>query len=702
MARGRLPIELGARLLSLTLFWTPAGLAERLPIKTYTTADGLARDSINRIVSDTHGFLWFCTEEGLSRFDGYQFSNYTTADGLPHQTVLDFLESQRGDFWVATAGGLCRFNPKPARGPKGMEPRFTVYHPGNDRKTWFVRTLLEDHAGVIWCGTSGGLFRMDRTDNSWTFHEVDIGLRDETPDSRRVYALTEDRDGGLWIGSSGLIRRRPDGRTERYTREQGLPDDWVHSLFTDGDGQIWVGTYTGLVQLKFSRPALGSAIAFAEISKDGRRPYTVKRMVQASAGTIWLATTSGLIRLDRSAGGEWNWSRTYTSDHGLAFTSLGALAQDRDGNLWLGGLGGAMKLPRNGFTTYTHEDGLASAGQTMGLNGLGEAYFSANPGIIQSFRSGRFVHHLRLNIPPAAYVSFWGSPHLHRDRAGEWWAGTSQGLYRFPKADTIEQLARLQPKAVYTKKNGLEYNAVFRFYEDRKGDIWISTHDDPFFGLNRWERATGVIHDYTNSGVMPNLREKGLIDSFGEDHAGGLWMGLYRWPGGLLRYRDGRFKLFTAADGVPEGSIDQIYCDHAHRLWIATGGGAIRIDNPTADPPRFRLLNTTTVPQLSSNSVNNITEDRWGRIYFGTGRGIDRLDPETGQTKHYTSADGVPHTDLYYSFQDRAGTLWFSTQNHLLRLDPDRDPIETPPAIMIRGLRIAGQVYHVSDLGEAA
>jgi len=406
--------------------------------------------------------------------------------------------------------------------------------------------------------------------------------------------------------------------------------------------------------------------------------------------------------LDRGAGGEWNWSRTYTSDHGLAFTSLGALAQDRDGNLWLGGLSGAMKLPRNGFTTYTHEDGLASAGQTMGLDGLGEAYFSANPGIIQSFRSGRFVHHLRLNIPPAAYVSFWGSPHLHRDRAGEWWAGTSQGLYRFPKADTIEQLARLQPKAVYTKKNGLEYNAVFRFYEDRKGDIWISTHDDPFYGLNRWERATEVIQNYTNSGVMPNLREKGLIDSFGEDHAGGLWMGLYRWPGGLLRYRDGRFKLFTAADGVPEGSIDQIYCDHAHRLWIATGGGAIRIDDPTADPPRFRLLNTTTVPQLSSNSVNNITEDRWGRIYFGTGRGIDRLDPETGQVKHYTSADGVPHTELYYSFRDPAGTLWFSTQNDLLRLDPDRDPIETPPAIMIRGLRIAGQAYHVSDLGEAA
>src|SRR6266849_8321327 len=85
--------------------------AERLPTKIYTTADGLARDYINRIVRDSRGYLWFCTAEGLSRFDGYQFTTYTVKDGLPHHNVLDLLETRSGLYWVATADGLCRFNP---------------------------------------------------------------------------------------------------------------------------------------------------------------------------------------------------------------------------------------------------------------------------------------------------------------------------------------------------------------------------------------------------------------------------------------------------------------------------------------------------------------------------------------------------------------------------------------------------------------
>src|SRR5260370_36695576 len=79
---------------------------DQLPIKTYTTADGLARDHVTRIVQDSRGFLWFCTAEGLSRFDGYQFINYGTRQGLPNRAVNDLLEARDGTYWVATFGGL--------------------------------------------------------------------------------------------------------------------------------------------------------------------------------------------------------------------------------------------------------------------------------------------------------------------------------------------------------------------------------------------------------------------------------------------------------------------------------------------------------------------------------------------------------------------------------------------------------------------
>src|SRR2546425_12382464 len=86
--------------------------AERLPIKPYTVADGLPNNVINKIVRDSRGFLWFCTAEGLSRFDGYSFTKYGTAEGLPHPNVNDILETRGGEYWVATNAGLVRFNPK--------------------------------------------------------------------------------------------------------------------------------------------------------------------------------------------------------------------------------------------------------------------------------------------------------------------------------------------------------------------------------------------------------------------------------------------------------------------------------------------------------------------------------------------------------------------------------------------------------------
>src|SRR2546425_9152250 len=128
---------------------------ERLPLKSYTVADGLAHNVINKIVRDSRGFLWFCTEEGLSRFDGYNFTNYGTNEGLPHPAVNDLLETRVGEYWVATGGGLVRFNPKgipsghvvyardsPADAPN--PPMFTVVIPdGADRYGKYITTLLE-------------------------------------------------------------------------------------------------------------------------------------------------------------------------------------------------------------------------------------------------------------------------------------------------------------------------------------------------------------------------------------------------------------------------------------------------------------------------------------------------------------------------------------------------------------------------------
>src|SRR5215813_15285213 len=134
--------------------------AERLPINTYTTVDGLASNAINRIVRDSRGFLWFCTSDGLSRFDGYSFTSYGTGQGLPHREVSDFLETREGEFWVGTGGALVRFNPKAPPEPRVVyasdagsrtPPMFTVVVPEEeDRSARAITALLEDRGGTIW------------------------------------------------------------------------------------------------------------------------------------------------------------------------------------------------------------------------------------------------------------------------------------------------------------------------------------------------------------------------------------------------------------------------------------------------------------------------------------------------------------------------------------------------------------------------
>jgi signal transduction histidine kinase len=189
-----------------------------------------------------------------------------------------------------------------------------------------------------------------------------------------------------------------------------------------------------------------------------------------------------------------------------------------------------------------------------------------------------------------------------------------------------------------------------------------------------------------------------LPSAFGEDAAGNLWIG--HWIGGLTRYAAGRFTLFTEADGLPVGAIRAIYLDHAHRLWIASSlGGLARLDDPAAVHPRFTTY--TTTEGLSSNDVWCVTEDQWGHIYAGTGRGLDRLDPETGHIKHYTAADGLLRGKVTSAYRDRHGVLWFASNVHgLSRLVPEPDPPQTPPPILISGLRIAGVVQPISQLGE--
>src|ERR1043166_7084747 len=254
---GRIPLVrvLAQATILIILFWTPRPFfvrAERLPLKTYSTVDALANNEINKIFRDSRGFLWFCTAGGLSRFDGYSFTNFAAENGLPVPVVNDLLETRTGEYWLATNVGLVRFNPSGAavdhiitiNESLATSKMFsTILTDDHNQSISAVNALLEDHEGNLWCGTNKGLYLLEWSAGSRTLHAVDLGTPRDYPAQSQILSLIEDATGCLWVATpSGLYQRRLDGTTARYTKNDGLPTDYIQTLFEDDEKRLWAGT----------------------------------------------------------------------------------------------------------------------------------------------------------------------------------------------------------------------------------------------------------------------------------------------------------------------------------------------------------------------------------------------------------------------------------------------------------------------------
>ena len=711
----------GCLVASLLLAPFVAIRAEHLPFRTYTIADGLAHDLINRIKRDSHGYLWFCTREGLSRFDGYTFTNYGRTQGLPGRDVNDLLETQDGVYWVATDAGAYRFNPAGRAaaqsnsqmmieqsqstkvGQTSAEPMFVAYSVGGEQKPYNATALLEDHAGVIWCGTALGMYQLDRSGEQRIFRFVDMGMpmKFEEP---YVQTLLEDRHGALWVGAigSGLYRHLPDGHTEHYTEQHGLLNHDVRALLEDQEGRLWAGTRASLCLLVSNPMPNQRIVARAFSKKDGLVSSEVRSLFQSADGRLWVGMYGGLSSFIPARDGSASQISSFTTRNGLTDLDVWAIAEDREGNLWLAS-NGALKMARQGFTTYREDDGLGAIQiSSIFANQQGElcAVSSGNKKkFINQFDGTRFSA-VAPNLPKRMSYFGWGWNQItFQDHTGEWWVTTGHGLFRFPKVSRIEQLAHTPPKAVYHALGEMPVDEVFRLYEDRRGDIWISALSSTKNWISRWERATDTFHNYTEANGLPvgDFNFLPLTTAFREDRAGNLWVGFM--GNGLARFSNGRFTVFTTDDGLPAGSVRDLYLDHAGRVWIASSReGLSRIDDPAAEHPRF--INYKTDNGLASDNAWCITEDEGHRIYVGTSRGVDRIDPASGHIRHYTQADGLAENEVQVAFRDAHGSLWFGTGQGLSRLDPQPDESPGSLPILISGLRVNGIAHHVSELGE--
>lgn len=703
-------------LLLLCLAVSPRVQAELLPVKTYTTADGLLRDTANCIVQDSRGFLWFCTSDGLSRFDGYGFINYTTDDGLPHRVVNSFLGTRNGTYWVATNDGLARFNPKGQRASADSirnqqsairnlpGPMFVTYRPQDNEASKAVEVLFEDAQGKLWCGTDGGLYWVEERDGKVNFHRVDLP-KAKASLSSAILAIAEDPRGGLWVGSDGQgLYRLADGRIENYTDKNGLPITNVTSLLADRNGHVWVGMSTngGVCELVADPDPKRAVVSRCYTKRDGLAENWIRNIYQTSDGKLWISTTNGITTFNQPEANDESPFHIYKDAQGLCDGEAWAVREDRDGNIWVSTTCGIKKITHSGFVRFTQADGLASLFvNSIFTSHAGELFVitkhllemndrTTEVHSINRYDRGRFTF-VTPRLPPKVSTGWGGGQIVLQDKAGDWWLpGDKQAVFRFPQVENLSQLANAKPQVI-----NIPDKEVFRLYEDSRGDVWISTMYSG--SLLRRERSSETMRDYKNE--VPG---KGVATCFAEDSAGNLWIGFDYGEAKLVRYREGRFTLIATDETRASGGMTSLYFDQGGRLWFTSRvNGVGRIDDPSASPLQVIWYNRKK--GLATDGTACLVEDKFGRIYVGHGRGVDRIEPGTGQIKHYTTTDGLPQGAIPFAARDSEGSLWFGGYGGgLARLIPEAEKPRQVPNILLTGLRVAGVAQAVSELGETS
>lgn len=671
--------------------------AGHLPTKSYTVFDGLANDSVNKIARDSRGFLWFCTGEGLSRFDGFEFKNYTQNEGLPHRYINDFLETKDGDLLVATTNGLAVFNPNGTAyhwniltstlEQNSTEPpmfrTFLTPNPNDEPKKRSVLSLAQSQSGKIFAGTATSLFQLEKTGDEWIFHRIESDVFSEDT----VFAsLQFDSFDYLWVlTSSGIYRMSPEGVFVNVGGDGG------GSILLDKQGQIWVGgsgTDSGLRVFTISVDGQTARLKRVYRKADGLPvENSMAEMRQTSDGRILILVGETLCEFLPNA-----------AENALKFRVIArggfqALAEDGGGSLWLGTIQeGAWKISTTGFVKFDASDGIPFGDiSSLFTNPGNELFFTNNKQQISHFSGGKFES----VTPFGLKYRSWGSGQLDFQAAnGDWWITSTAGLRLYRKPANFAALGSVQPTKIYTTTDGLQGNEVSNLFEDSSGDIWITTVNRGI-SLHRWERETGKIIRFSADDGLP--QSNGAV-AFAEDADGGIWIGFYF--GGLARYKNGKFRFFNAGDGIPVGSVKNIYVDKSGRLWIASASrGVFRADNPTGDNPKFS--NFSTAEGLSSNQANCVTEDDFGQIYIGTGRGVNRLNPASGNIKFYTQTDGLPGSVVTLCRRDTNGALWFVSRNSLVKFVPQVENPLNAPTIFIGGISVNGAARKISELGAA-
>ncbi len=606
----------------------------KLSFEHISIRSGLSQNTVTSILQDSRGFLWFGTQYGLNRYDGYTFEKFKTTpwntNSISDNYVNTIIEDRKGMLWVGTrSGGLNRFDPGKGRWSHYRHDPQDVNSLSSDQ----VFVIYEDSRGFLWMATArGGLDRLRPGHDEWRHYTFSPERTGNRADGHgQVTSIWEHESGRLWLGTNrGLIRFDPVGEKWVFylhdpRNADSLSHNYVTSLWMDAAGMLWVGTYGG-----------------------------------------------GLNRFDPRLE-KWHHYREGPAGSHLSSDRITCLYGQRDGKeLWVGTDGGGLEhfdIPEQRWHRFQYKpevpDSLSENivnciyEDRSGLFWLGTANRGLNKFDPQEERWDHFHHDP--NNPDSLSHSTVSA--IYEDGSGVLWVGTlGGGLNRLDRQSEKWRHYRHDPK----NSNGLSHDVVTSIVEDGGGLLWIGTWGG---GLNGFDRKSGKwIHFNYDPQNSHGLQDNRIEDIF-IDRQGILWIGTH--SGGLNRF-DFRQSHWTVYRHDPDDlnslshdNVMVIYEDETGILWIGTYGGGLNAFDQKTGVWRHYKHDSHDPNSVSSNSVISIHEDRSHMLWVGTSSGLNQFDRLSRKWHRYSMQDGLVNDLVYGILEDDAGNLWLSTNRGL-------------------------------------
>jgi ligand-binding sensor domain-containing protein len=456
-----------------------------------------------------------------------------------------------------------------------------------------VYAITEDNNGYIWLGTrGGGISRFDGL--NFTNITTSQGLCSDF-----INCFKKDNKGRIFIGTDNCLTMYDGSSFNGFGKEKGLYNEKIYCLESAPDGVIWIGTEKGIYH--FDKDTI-----YRFGRKLGIPMERINCLYRSKAGEMWAGTEKGIYRIFMNERKQWEY-KLYRKSDGLPADEITCVKEDKKGGIWICTYGGGVcRFDNQSFSVLKYSDGLPS-----------NTVYTCNP-----------------------------------DADGSIWFGTPSGVCNYNPVNNIFR--------VYTEKEGLSNNVVSAIYQDKSGNNWFGTSGGGVSKLS----DMAFIHYSAINGLMGSW-----VYSILQDKNGNTWFGTSE--GGVTKY-DGKFyKRFSQRHGFTAHKVRAIFEDSIGRLWFGTTSDGCYI----YDGKVFRHYATDN--GLSSNFINYITSDSYGRILLATAGGGITVADFTGNKITFSclnQKNGLAGDRVSSVHTDRNGVVWAACYGQgISKIIPEKD-----------------------------